>query len=47
MDTQNFLALAIGFMVANFLLYLIRESNDDNDGGGDGGMMVPAMAPTN
>ena len=43
MDTSNFLALVVGFMVANFLLYLIKESDDDN-GGGDGGMMVPSMA---
>ncbi|AOO13309.1 hypothetical protein Np450711_196 [Cyanophage S-RIM14] len=47
MDTQNFLALVVGFMVANFLLYLIKESNDDNDGGGNGGMMTPIMVPTN
>ena len=47
MDTSNFLALVIGFMVANFMLFLLKESNDDNDGGGDGGMMIPFMAPTN
>jgi uncharacterized membrane protein len=46
MDTQNFLALAVGFMVANFMLFLIKESDDDNDGG-DGGMMTPIMVPTN
>ena len=45
MDTPNFLALVVRFMVANFLLYLIKESDDDN-GGGDGGMMVPASIPT-
>jgi len=43
--TSNFLALVVGFMVANFLLYLIKESDDDN-GGGDGGMMIPASIPT-
>ena len=46
MDTPNFLALVVGFMVANFLLYLIKESDDDN-GGGDGGIMTPIRAPTN
>ena len=46
MDTSNFLALVVGFMVANFLLYLIKESDDDN-GGGDGGIMTPIMATTN
>ena len=46
MDTQNFLALVVGFMVANFMLFLIKESADDNDGG-DGGMMTPIMVPTN
>jgi hypothetical protein len=47
MDTSNFLALVIGFMVANFMLFIIKKSDDDSGGGGDGGMMVPIMAPTN
>ena len=47
MDTSNFLALVVGFMIANFMLYIIKKSDDDNGGGGDGGMMVPAMATTN
>jgi hypothetical protein len=41
MDTSNFLALAVGFMVANFMLYIIKKSDDDNGGGGDGGMLQP------
>ena len=45
MDTPNFLALVVGFMVANFMLFIIKKSDDDN-GGGDGGMMVPASIPT-
>ncbi|MBT5107020.1 MAG: hypothetical protein HOM20_12650 [Porticoccaceae bacterium] len=47
MDTSNLLALVVGFMVANFMLFLIKESDDDQDGGGDGGIMTPVMAPTN
>jgi|TARA_E500000081_G_scaffold61681_1_gene64091 hypothetical protein len=47
MDTSNFLALIVGFMVANFMLLIIRQSDDDGDGGGDGGMMTPIMVPTN
>jgi hypothetical protein len=47
MDTSNFLALVIGFMVANFMLFIIKKSDDDSGGGGDGGMMTPLMVPTN
>ncbi len=46
MDTPNFLALVVGFMVANFMLLILKQSDDDGDGGGDGGMMVPASIPT-
>jgi len=45
MDTPNFLALVVGFMIANFMLFIIKKSDDDN-GGGDGGMMVPVTIPT-
>jgi hypothetical protein len=41
MDTSNFLALVIGFMVANFMLFIIKKSDDDSGGGGDGGMLQP------
>ena len=44
MDTPNFLALVVGFMIANFMLIVIKKSDDDNGDGGDGGMMIPAHA---
>jgi hypothetical protein len=43
MDTPNFLALVVGFMVANFMLYIIKKSDDDNDDPG-GGLMQPVYA---
>ena len=46
MDTPNFLALVVGFMIANFLLLIIKKSDDDNGDGGDGGIMTPIMVPT-
>ena len=45
MDTPNFLALVVGFMVANFMLYIIKKSDDDNDDPG-GGLMQPVYAPS-
>jgi hypothetical protein len=47
MDTPNFLALTVGFMIANFMLIIIKQSDDGDDGGGDGGMMTPIVVPTN
>lgn len=47
MDTPNFLALVVGFMVANFMLLILKQSDNDGDGGGDGGMMTPIVLPTN
>jgi len=47
MDTPNFLALIVGFMIANFMLIIIKQSDDGDDGGGDGGMMTPIVVPTN
>ena len=44
MDTPNFLALVVGFMIANFMLLIIKKSDDDN-GCRDGGMMVPVVNP--
>jgi hypothetical protein len=44
MDTSNFLALVIGFMVANFMLFIIKKSDDDSGGGGDGGMLQPILS---